>query len=153
MSVNFTGTQVTKTAKDLIYSVSNAIRILGRKYHGLTIEVWANVIWVWGKKQVSRFVSKAKFRQMFVDFRRHGAKSLTVTKDLIEPNLYTVRNEAKDSTRRVEIVPGHKSPIQCTCEDYNAQILAMGKGVCKHGYAVLTELGYSSLSDYIQATT
>lgn len=144
---------VTKTAQELIYLVSNALRILGRKYHGLTIEVWVNVIWVWGKKQVCRFISKAKFRQQFVDFRKAGSKVLEVTKDLFEPDTYHVYNPLKDSRHHVTIERSHKSLLQCTCGDYNNQIQTMGKGVCKHGYAVLTELGYSSLADYIQSTT
>jgi predicted nucleic acid-binding Zn finger protein len=153
MTTNFTATQVTKTAQELIYSVSNALRILGKKYHSLKIEVWSNCIWVWGKSQVCKFVSKNLFKRQFVSFRQQGSKVLEVTKDLYESNVYHVYNPIKDSRHHVTVVAGHVSPLQCTCADYNQQLQAMGKGCCKHAYALLTELGYSSLSDYIAATS
>ena len=70
--------KVTKTAQELIYSVSNAIRILGRKYNGIKVQVWFNCIYVWAKGQVSRFVAKAQFRHQFVAFRKQGAIGLNV---------------------------------------------------------------------------
>ncbi|MDS3861245.1 hypothetical protein RIF25_10545 [Thermosynechococcaceae cyanobacterium BACA0444] len=153
MSANFSGIQVAKSAQDLIYSVSNAIRILGRKYNALKVQVWFNCVYVWAKGQVSRLVSKSKFRHQFVDFRKAGSKVLEVTKDLFEPNTYHVYNPVKDSRHHVTIERSHKSPLQCTCEDYNSQLQVLGKGVCKHGYAILSELGYSSLADYLGVTS
>jgi len=138
----------TKSATDLIYTAANAARILGKRFSNLTIQVWFNCVYVWAKGQFSRFVSKTAFKQMFVEFRKAGAKTLTVTANLFVPNTYTVRNEAKNSTYQV-LTTGNA--VTCECEDYNAQVQAFKKGVCKHGYAVLNHLGYNSLADYVRA--
>ncbi|AFY60077.1 SWIM zinc finger family protein [Synechococcus sp. PCC 6312] len=137
----------TKTATDLIYTAANAARILGKRFSNLVIEIWANVVYLHGSK-ISRFVSKTAFKQMFVEFRKAGAKALTVTANLFVPNTYKVRNETKGTAYDVLIIDRH---ITCGCEDYTAQYDAMGKGVCKHGYAVLNHLGYNCLADYLRA--
>ncbi|AFY62798.1 hypothetical protein [Synechococcus sp. PCC 6312] len=135
----------TRKVSNLIYTAANAARILGKRFSNLVIEIWANVVYLHGVK-LSRFVSKAAFKQMFVDFRKAGAKSLTVTQNLFVPNAYKVRNETKGTAYDVVII---NQNFTCACDDYIAQYTAMGKGVCKHGYAVLNHLGFTSLADYI----
>jgi hypothetical protein len=137
-----------RTASDLIYTVANAARILGKRFQGLTIQVWFNCVYIHAKGQISRFMSKTAFKQMFVDFRKAGAKALTVTKDLFISGLFKVRNETKNTAYDVLIVEQH---VTCGCEDYQAQLNAFGKGVCKHGYAVLNHLGFTSLADFVRA--
>ncbi|MDS3862380.1 hypothetical protein RIF25_16400 [Thermosynechococcaceae cyanobacterium BACA0444] len=138
----------TKSATDLIYTAANAARILGKRFQGLQIQVWFNCVYVHTKGQFSRFISKASFKQMFVDFRKAGAKALTVTANLFVPNTFKVRNGTKDTAYDVLII---EKNITCGCEDYNNQMEAFNKGVCKHGYAVLNHLGYNSLADYVRA--
>ncbi len=135
----------TKSATDLIYTAANAACILGKRFSKLVIEVWFNVVYLHGSN-LSRFMSKKAFRQAFVDFRKAGAKALTVTANLFVPNTFKVRNETKNTAYDVLIIDRH---ITCGCEDYNTQFEAMGKGVCKHGYAVLNHLGYDFLQAYI----
>ena len=136
----------TKAASDLIYTAANAARILGKRFSNLVIEIWFNVVYLHGVT-LSRFMSKKAFKQQFVDFRKAGAKALTVTANLFAPNTFKVRNETKNTAYDVLIIEQH---ITCDCEDYNAQLQAFGKGVCKHGYAVLNHLGYNSLAAYIK---
>ena len=38
----------------------------------------------------------------------------------------------------------------CDCYDFQGQMELMGKGCCKHVYAALRTLGYSSMADYIK---
>ncbi len=42
--------------------------------------------------------------------------------------------------------------IACTCEDYTAQEgIPPGMRACKHGYRLLTALGFSGMGDYLGA--
>lgn len=136
----------TKTAQELIYSVSNAIRILGKKFSNIRIQVWANVVYVWAKGKVSRFVSKSKFKQQFVEFRKEGATGLDVVKVPFETGEYMVSSASKDGSYLVQCLT---DKLTCTCQDYQAQYAAMNKACCKHCYATLNHLGYNSLADYI----
>lgn len=40
--------------------------------------------------------------------------------------------------------------IYCQCQDYANQRKAFSKGCCKHGYALLNELGFNSLAEYVE---
>ncbi|MDG2990734.1 SWIM zinc finger family protein [Candidatus Synechococcus calcipolaris G9] len=143
---SFNAPKVTKTAKELIYSVSNAIRILGRKYHALKVEVWFNCVYVWAKGQVSRFVSKKAFTQKFVDFRKAGSVGLEVVKVPFETGEYMIKSASKDGSYLVQCLT---DKLTCTCQDYQAQAAAMNKACCKHCYATLSYLGFDSLAAYI----
>ena len=150
MSVIFTGTQVTKTASELIYSVSNAIRILGRKYNAIKVQVWFNCIYVWAKGQVSRFVSKSQFRHQFVEFRKAGSIGLEVVKVPFESGEYMVKSSSKDGGYLVQCLT---DKLTYTGQDFQTQAAVMKKACCKHCYATLSHLGFSSLADYLKATT
>ncbi len=142
----YTTTKVTKTAQELIYSVSNAIRILGKKFNGIKVQVWFNVVYIHAKGQVSRFVSKAKFRQQFVEFRKAGATGLEVVKVPFESGEYMVSSSSKDGSYLVQCLT---DKLTCTCQDYQSQAAVMKKACCKHCYATLNHLGFASLADYI----
>jgi predicted nucleic acid-binding Zn finger protein len=43
--------------------------------------------------------------------------------------------------------------VFCECQDYQNQIDLLGRGCCKHGYAVLAQLGMASLSDYLESVS
>jgi hypothetical protein len=137
------------TAFNLIYSVSAVRRLLGLANDAaVTIRQFAWVVWVWVKGKRPTFISKKVFKLHFVDRRKVAAQALSATQWFDQPNRFTVYNESKESVYVVECSP---TTLQCTCDDYSNQIKFIGRGCCKHGYAVLNQLGYSSLSQYIQA--
>ncbi len=133
-----------KTATDLIYTTANAARILGNKTKGLVIEVWANVVYLHAQGLFSRFTSKKAFKQQFVDFRKEGAIGLEVVKVPFESGEYMVRSSSGETAYLVQCLT---DKLTCTCQDYQAQSAAMNKACCKHCYATLNHLGYTSLAD------
>jgi hypothetical protein len=140
------------TRENLVYSASAAARILGI-VHGhspIVVREWFSVIWVWVPGYRPRFLSKAAFKRHFVERRKAAARALLVTQRIMDDDAaFTVRNEAKDSTYTVQKVP---SGLICDCEDYRNQVQFLGRGCCKHSYAVLNHLGFNSLSSYLNAT-
>lgn len=86
-------------------------------------------------------------KQAFVSRRKARARALTVTPWLMTPGHWTVRNETKGTTYDVVEYP---TAIYCTCADYGNQLEAFGQGCCKHGYSVLNQLGFNSLSEYLE---
>jgi hypothetical protein len=108
------------------------------------------VIWVWVKGDRPTFISKADLKRHFVERRQADAQSLIVTDWLREPPRYTVMNPVTGSTH---IVSEHRDRLDCDCEDYHWQQQFIGRGCCKHGYAVLHHLGFDSLSDFIAANS
>jgi hypothetical protein len=137
------------TAQNILYSVSAARRILGVAHNGaIQIQPFAYVIWVWANGQRPTFISKKVFKQHFVDRRKAQASALQVAQRLNVANQFTVRNEAKDSVYVVQVLP---TQLLCECEDFKNQQQFFGKAACKHVFATLNHLGFSSLADYIEA--
>lgn len=135
------------TATNILYSVAAARRILGIYYPEIkvAIQVWAKVILVISDGRRPRFISKKVFKQHFVDRRKQEAKALEVT-----PNGYhafTVTNPRIGSEYKVQ---SENDAIYCSCEDYKNQLSFWGKAACKHSYAVLFNMGYSDLSQYLR---
>ncbi|MGF1566856.1 MAG: hypothetical protein ACFCVD_02075 [Nodosilinea sp.] len=137
------------TAFNILYSAAAVRRLLGLKSSApVEIKAFQKVIWVHVKGQRPTFISKAKFKAHFADWRKAQARSLKVTERLDVANHYTVRNLHKDTAYVVEKRP---DGVFCTCDDLNNQLEFFGRGCCKHGYAVLAHLGFGSLHEYIQA--
>jgi len=133
---------------NILYSVSAVKRLLGLGDRiAVKIQEFSFVIWVWVKGQRPTFISKKAFKQHFVDRRKTQARGLVVTRNAYQSCSYSVRNEAKNSIYKVVL---GATAIACECEDYRNQTEFFGRGVCKHGYAVLAQIGYSSLKDYLQ---
>ena len=110
-------------------------------------EIWDRVILVIFKKNRGlrpRFLSNMLFYSSFVEDRKSRSKSIQVTPNAFADRIYTARNESNDHTYTVIAAES----IECQCADYRAQLSFIGKGCCKHGYAVLNYLGFSSLSDW-----
>ncbi len=127
----------------LICNFAAIRRYLGLgKWATLRVDQWVSVIHVVGVN-ISTFISKAMMKKAFVQFRKDGAKSLTVS--------YLQGNTYKVTGLRTHHVVTSPTAMECDCEDYNQQVTSWGKGCCKHGYAVLGHLGYGSLSEYIAA--
>jgi hypothetical protein len=59
---------------------------------------------------------------------------------------YVVSNPAKGSQY---CATPYSDRIECACADYANQLRFYGRGVCKHGYAVLHTLGFSDLRSYL----
>jgi hypothetical protein len=137
------------TAFNILYSAAAVRRLLGlRSSAQVELKEFARVVWVWVKGQRPTFISKAVFKQHFAEWRKSQSRNLKVTERLDRPNAYTVRNEYRDTTYIVETLA---DGVFCHCEDFNNQIQFLGRGCCKHGYAVLRHLGFGSLRDYLTA--
>ncbi len=135
---------VTRT--NILYSVSAVRRLLGLGDRvSIQIREFGWVIWVWVKGLRPTFISKKLFKKHFVDRRKAEARSLLVTRNVFNVNSYTVRNENKDTVYNVSLTT---NAAACECEDYRNQNQFFGRGMCKHGYAVLGQLGHNSLKDF-----
>ena len=110
-------------------------------------EVWEKVtmcVFKKGRGLRPRFLSNMLFYSSFVEDRKSRSKSIQVTQNLFANRVYTARNPTNGNTYTVIA----SDAIECQCADYRAQLAFIGKGCCKHGYAVLRSLGFSSLSDF-----
>lgn len=137
------------TAFNILYSSSSVRRLLGLgSSTKVELKEFVHVIWVWVKGKRPTFISKRLFKQHFVEWRKSQARGLKVTERLDVANHYTVRNERKNTAY---IIEARSNGLFCTCDDLNNQLEFWGKGCCKHGYAVLSHLGFGSLSEYIAA--
>jgi hypothetical protein len=136
------------SAHDLLFSASAVRRILGLAASiAIRVKVWPYVIWVHVAGQRPTFISKQCFKRHFVTRRQAAAKALQVTRYAFDQQAFTVRNETKHSTYQVIA----NDTVSCECHDYQNQVSFLGKGCCKHGYAVLNHLGFKSLADYVHA--
>lgn len=107
--------------------------------------------WV-GRRRCSTFLSKMAFYQDFLDFRREGAKSVTVRQwgAGSYQTHYSCHSSDGKRTYTVKLMGGL---ALCECPDYEKQHQELGrvKPGCKHLIAVLNHLKYSSLEAYLKA--
>lgn len=137
------------TRSTFVYSAAAIRRLMGLPASvPIQIREFFNVVWVWVKGDRPTFVSKAQLKRHFVEHRKEEAESLTVTDWLRDPARYTVTNPKTGSKH---LVAEHGDRLDCDCEDYYWQQQFIGRGCCKHGYAVLQYLGYDSLREFITA--
>ena len=134
-------------AEDYVYSKSAVARMLNVAASLVVrVEKWANCAFVIIKGKRPRFWKKADFLCHFADWRRSQSKELVV--DRLMPNVFAVINQKKKSKYIATIRP---DTIACNCKDYKNQVKFLAKvGVCKHGYAILKNLGINKLSEYIK---
>lgn len=132
------------TATNILYSSSAVRRILGLDSSvSVRLKVFARSIWVWRQGKRPTFWSKQIFKQHFCEWRKQQAKSLGVCQ--VRPDEFVVSNYQKRTAYKVALEGG----ALCACDDFQNQMRFWGKGCCKHGYAVLSVLGYGSLEDYL----
>ncbi|NJN88919.1 MAG: metal-binding protein [Leptolyngbyaceae cyanobacterium SL_5_14] len=140
----------------MIYTIAAATQILNSKFTIATVisvtELKSVVSVVYTRKGVRgkccTFVSKQEFKEYFVTARQLRSKSYQVKN--VPGGDYVVSGFENDTVRSQYLVSLEAFRIVCTCPDYREQNrLFKGRGCCKHGYAVLNHLGFSSLSDYI----
>ncbi len=137
------------TSLNILYSASAVRRLLGvAQSVSVRIQQFAFVIWVHVEGCRPTFISKVLFRFHFAAWRKAQGLGLVATQWLDKATRFTVRNESKGSAYVVDATP---TQLNCTCDDYKNQIQFIGRGCCKHGYAVLHKLGFDSLARYIEA--
>lgn len=134
------------TSLNLVYSAAAVRRILANSFPVVRIEKWWKVCLVVFKGCRPRFVSRAAFLKHFVEWRKAQARALQVTRHVGFSYIFAVRNESKGSVYQVQTFLGG---LNCQCEDFQNQAQFFGQACCKHGYAVLSYLGFDSLSGYI----
>jgi len=133
-----------RTRQQLLYSASATRRILNLPPDvPVRVQEFSKVIWVWVKGCRPTFISKQVYHQHFVDRRREAARAL-LTYRTVEG--WVVLNPLKNTTYQVKT---YKTHLSCTCEDYRNQVYFLGRACCKHCYAVLAELGFTSLREYL----
>lgn len=138
------------TRSTFVYSAAAIRRLMGLPASvPVQIREFFNVVWVWAKGDRPTFVSKADLKRHFVEHRQAEAQSLEVTDWLRDPPRYTVKNPQTGSQH---IVVERRDRLDCDCEDYYWQQQFIGRGCCKHGYAVLHYLGFESLHEFIAAS-
>jgi hypothetical protein len=132
--------------KNFIYSISSVARMLGIPLRMVKrVEKWANCVFVIVAGRRPRFWKKSAFTNHFVEWRKKAAEELETKR--LDLYSFQVKNSAKNTVYYPSAKP---TTIECNCEDYHNQIRHIGKGCCKHGYAVLSFLGFDRLSDYIK---
>lgn len=126
-----------------IYSITGAIKILGRK-DICKLEIWARVIFIKFNNGQTRFVAKKDFWIEFHRSRKERAKDLTV--GYYGHDLYQVSSQSKLEPYFVSLGDN----IQCECADYADQVKANFKHpICKHGWALLNHLNYGNYKNRI----
>ena len=113
-------------------------------YTAKVLEVKQDKVLVESKQGVLG-IDCVEFKRRFIYARKQRAKTLIVTK--IDSLSYLVSNQSKGTNYTVVL---SENKVACQCHDYRNQVSVMGKGVCKHGYAVLALLGYKGLKHYLE---
>jgi hypothetical protein len=142
------------TSQTYIYSASAAGRMFHRpSSHIKAIHVWASVVWVHIQGMRPRFVSKRHFIEHFSLFRQVNGARLRRSGlvRMFSPGNYTVSSQSRpEKFHSVVIHDGSSRWLTCTCGDFKLQQELFQKGCCKHGYAVLQTLGFSTLKNFIE---
>ena len=96
----------------------------------------------------STLISRERFIDDFIRVRREAGRLLAEHADRlvqVSQGTYSCWGSAGD---HYTIVLG-RDGVFCDCQDFTSQMMAHGKGCCKHGYAVLMRGGYGSLQAYL----
>lgn len=130
----------------IFYSKAATARILGVAAAAVReVRIWAKVIWVNVKGLGCRFISKRAYHVDFARVRREAAANLQV-QESFDREAFLVNGGREP--HRVEV--DARGGLSCDCWDYSGQVEVMGKGCCKHVYAVLGQMGYGSMAEYIE---
>ena len=127
--------------------VEKITRVRGRIY---------NVVYQFSAKgkitRCAHFLSVTQFEKSFQESRQAKSSKLVVSEVVGASWEYKVSNPEKGTSYKVETRHPY---IPCTCPDYARQRVKnfQQNSICKHGYAVLKTLGFSSLKDYVTRYT
>lgn len=132
----------------LVYSAAAVRRMLHlRPSTPVHLQEFLHVVWVWVRGRRPTFISKSALKRHFVDHRKVAAQDLRVNPSPVAANQFAVTNPRTGSVHSVQCT---RHRLDCTCEDYHQQVTQLGRGCCKHGYAVLAHHGFDSLASYTQ---
>ena len=135
----------------MLYTDKAAQRLLGNAADAQITEATpdgAFVTWNADDGECKGFIPKSKFVELFIGDRKARARGIEVTRNAFYPDYYTARNTYNESTYNLVATD---NAVQCQCPDYAKQIEHFGKACCKHSYAVLNQLGFGSLADYVES--
>ncbi len=148
-------------AINILYNRQAIARMLNVAVSQVKIfQVWWRVCLVSIKGQRATFISKLSFKKHFVDFRKNVnrfdftmIRSDRFSKYSKRVDIWNgcVVNEITSSRNYVELNQNIKV-AKCSCDDFKAQSILLGKGCCKHMYLVLSSLGFDSLHNYMSTT-
>lgn len=136
----------------LLYTFAAAAQIIGIDINQIEnlipYELGCQVILK--NKSWTVLIKKADFIVQFVNIRKARAKALIATQYIDEKSHWTVWNETNNNRYHVTLT---EEFVYCECPDWQHQHEAFGheKVCCKHGYAVLAQLGFNSLIDYLKS--
>ncbi|MEB3282341.1 MAG: hypothetical protein VKK42_25820 [Lyngbya sp.] len=134
----------------LLFTKGNCAKVLDVKsweIEHITESNNPNEVLVLLKNSQVKRVSVAQAGKHFVESRKERAKFLKTQQHHQHGRFWMVSSSGGKGSYQVEL---KLDKAICNCEDYKNQIEAFnGRAACKHVYAVLTELGCSSLSEYI----
>ena len=132
----------------LFFNLASVARIASTGVDAIDrFEVWDHtvlVIFEKGRGLRPKFLSKKVFYSSFVEDRKARSRLIEITQNPFANRVYTARNTTSNHSYTVIV----SDAIECQCADYRSQISFVGRGCCKHGYAVLNHLGFNSLSDW-----
>ena len=133
---------------NLFFNLASVARIASTPIDSIDrFEVWDHtvlVIFEKGRGLRPKFLSKKAFYSSFVEDRKARSRLIEITPNPFADKIFTARNPANGHTYTVIV----SDSVECQCADYRSQISFVGRGCCKHGYAVLNHLGFTSLSDW-----
>ena len=128
-----------------LVTVEKLTHVRGRVY---------NVIYKFAAKgkitRCAHFLSVSQFEADFKESRQQNTQALTVAQHPQDSWVYVVTNTQKNSKY---VVATRHPYLSCTCADYAQQRrrnFNQHNMVCKHGYAVLSFLGYQNFEDYFK---
>ena len=139
----------------MLTSFTNVGRALGldpKKIRRVT-PFW-KVLNVWVDGHRPKFMTLKMFWSAFVLFRKERSRGAVVSR-IEGTNMWDVLSSTSQDWQNVTL---HDRSVECTCNDFEHQqksfefsnLWGVKHFACKHVYAVLNKIGYSSLSAYIK---
>ena len=124
----------------LIYSKVTAARIFGKQAQAIELDRDRAVVTF--TDGTSAIASTAQFKQQFAENRRQAGKAITDVKQI---NEFTYRVKGQYT---VSVFP---DALECDCQDWHNQLeVGINRPTCKHCYAVLNQLGCTSLAEFVK---
>ena len=131
----------------MLYTKASAATILGVKSSQIkTIELVENSDRVNVNGDIE--IPKEEFMKEFVAKRKRSSVKVSIAEHPFKKSEY-IATSSNDNVF-YSLVP-QSDRVTCTCMDYQHQVERLGRGCCKHGYALLAKFGYDSLKDYVLA--
>ena len=125
---------------DFIYSKIAATRIFGKQAQAVTVERDRAVVTFTDGSTAT--TSSAEFKKQFAENRRLAGEAIS---DVQQINDVTYRVKGEYT---VSVFP---DCLECDCQDWLNQLeVGIKRPCCKHCYAVLNQLGCTSLAEFVE---